>query len=260
MSEEIAVRDEPTPAAAPADESLYGPAEVEKEAVADNTMTVREEAPKDGNERSEEKKAEERVYANKYKTADELEKAYNELNKKFRRGDSKPIEDGYKYDKIEAAGIPEDDPLLQGFNKLALERGMSKDDYHALVDTFLDAVGAQEELTKQTRAEIMADLGPSAENIVKDMGQWAQGLLKSGVWSGEEYAWFVLAADSAVGTRALMKIRESYADRIPFKAAPTPGSDKITKMELDQMVADPRYFSDPIYREQVNRKAEASFG
>jgi hypothetical protein len=152
-----------------------------------------------------------------------------------------------------------------GFIEVAQDRGLSKDDYNALIDTFIESVGAQDVAVKQARAEIMQELGPNAEAIVQDMGQWAQGYVQSGVWDEESYAWFLTAADSAAGTRALLKIRESYADRIPFKAAVPAGAEKITKGELEQLMNERnadgnfRYHVDKQFRAEVDQKAAASF-
>ena len=259
----IAVADAPAPEKSTEADSLYGPADVQADEP-DGMVKVREDEPGDTKDDAEPEE-EQRLLSNKYKTPEELEKAYDELNKKFRRGDSKPVEADYVNPKIEEFGIPEDDPLLVGFNEFAQDRGLSKDDYNALIDTFISSVGAQDVAAKQARAEIMQELGPNADAIVGDMGQWAQGLAKSGVWNEDEYAWFTAAADSAVGTRAILKIRESYADRIPFKAAVPAGGEKITKGELEQLMNERnaegnfRYHVDKQFRAEVDQKAAASF-
>jgi len=247
-------------------DSLYAPLDAKRDDADDNMVKVRDDEPDPV--KAEEKPAEEaRVYADKYKSVEELEKAHKELYKKFRAGDHKPVDvETYKHEKLEDFGIPEDDPLLTGFNDFAKEHKISKEQYDGLIDTFLNAVGAQDVMVKQAREQISQELGPNAEAIISDMGQWAQGLAASGVWSAEEYAWFQSAADSAVGTRALLKVRESYADRIPFKAAVPTDAGKITKNELEQLMNakdqddNLRYHIDAAYRAEVDRKAAASFG
>ena len=246
-------------------DSLYAPLDAKKDEAEDNMVKVRDDEPDPV--KAEEKKAEEaRVYADKYKSVEELEKAHKELYKKFRAGDHKPVDvETYKHEKLEDFGIPDDDPLLTGFNDFAKEHKISKEQYDGLINTFLNAVGAQDVMVKQAREQISQELGPNAEAIIGDMGQWAQGLAASGVWSAEEYAWFQSAADSAVGTRALLKIRESYADRIPFKAAVPTDAGKISKNELEQLMdakdqdGNLRYYVDAAYRADVDRKASASF-
>ena len=235
--------------------------------VEDNMVKVRDDEPAEDKPKEDAPaEEEERLYADKYKSVEDLEKAHKELYKKFRAGDHKPVDlENHKNEKLEEFGFPEDDPLLSGWNALAAEEGVSADFYDKAVGMFIEAVGAQDVQVKQAREEIMQELGPNAEAIVENMGQWAQGMAKSGILSGEEYAWFTVAADSAVGTRALMKIRESYADRIPFKASVPAGGDKISHGELEQMMNAKddngalRYDTDAAYRAEVDRKAAASF-
>ena len=97
-------------------DSLYAPLDVKKDEADDNMVKVRDDEPDPV--KAEEKKAEEaRVYAGKYKSPDDLEKAYTELQKKFSRGDHKPVDvESYKHEKLADFGIPDDDPLLAGFN------------------------------------------------------------------------------------------------------------------------------------------------
>ncbi len=56
---------------------------------------------------------------------------------------------------------------------------------------------------------------------------------------------------TARGLNALMKIREAYEGRIPIESAPLEGTP--SKDELYAMVADPKYNSDPAYRQKVER-------
>jgi hypothetical protein len=177
------------------------------------------------------------------------------FRKSSRAGDHKPVDlDNYKNEKLEDFGLPDDDPLLSGWNALATEEGVSKDFYDKAIGMFIEAIGAQDVMVKQAREQISQELGPNAEAIIGDMGQWAQGLAQSGVWSAEQYAWFQSAADSAVGTSALLKVRESYADRIPFKAAVPTDAGKISKNELEQLMdakdqdGNLRYYVDAAYR------------
>jgi hypothetical protein len=48
-----------------------------------------------------------------------------------------------------------------------------------------------------------------------------------------------------------MKVRESYEGRIPIESQPIEGQP--TDVELQQMVGDPKYQSDPAYRQKVER-------
>lgn len=262
---QVSVSDAPAETEAPKEEGLYAPL-TKEDPVEDNMVKVRDDEPSEEKPKEDAPAEEERLYADKYKSVEDLEKAHKELYKQFRAGDHKPVDlENYKNEKLEDFGLPDDDPLLLGWNTLATQEGVSKDFYDKAIGMFIEAIGAQDVQVKQAREEIMQELGPNADGIIKDMGQWAQGMAQSGIWSNEEYAWFTAAADSAIGTRALMKMRESYADRIPFKATVPAGGDKISHNELEQLMNAKddngalRYDTDAAYRAEVDRKAAASF-
>ena len=80
---------------------------------------------------------------------------------------------------------------------------------------------------------------------------WARGLVQKGVWGADDFEEFKVMGGTAKGMRALMKMREAYEGRIPLEVAPTEGAP--SKDELYQMVADPRYKSDPAFRQKVER-------
>ncbi len=56
---------------------------------------------------------------------------------------------------------------------------------------------------------------------------------------------------TARGLQALVKIREAYEGRVPIESAPVDGAP--SKDELYAMVNDPKYRSDPAYRQNVER-------
>lgn len=258
MAEEIQVQEVEAPAEEKAEESIYAPeVKTEESTDQDVEIVVHDDVKEDVQEPEAEE--EKRLYANKYESPEDLEQAFLSLRKKLSNGEDKPPEDGYRHERLDDFEISDDDPLLTGFNELAKEEGLSQHMYNRLIDTFLDAVGAQDAQVKQTRAQVMEDLGPNAEAVVSDMQSWANGLVQSGVWTAEEYAWFTSAADSSAGTRALQKVRESYADRIPMKAQPSTTAGQITKAELDGKMAEKddngemRYATDPVFRAEVDK-------
>ena len=91
--------------------------------------------------------------------------------------------------------------------------------------------------------------------MVNGMVDWARGLVNKGVWAKEDFEEFKIMGGTAQGLRALMKIREAYEGRLPIETSPIEGAP--TKEELYQMVGDPRYKSDPAYRQKVERLFQA---
>jgi hypothetical protein len=83
------------------------------------------------------------------------------------------------------------------------------------------------------------------------MVDWARGLVNKGVWSKDDFEEFKIMGGTARGITALMKIRESYEGRVPIQSAPLEGTP--SKEELYAMVGDPKYKTDPAYRQKVER-------
>jgi len=83
------------------------------------------------------------------------------------------------------------------------------------------------------------------------MVDWARGLVNKGVWGKDDFEEFKIMGGTAKGMRALLKIREAYEGRVPIDSAPIEGAP--SKEELYQMVNDPKYKTDPGYRQKVER-------
>ena len=56
---------------------------------------------------------------------------------------------------------------------------------------------------------------------------------------------------TAHGLSIFEKLRSAYEGRIPVETTPVDGTP--SEAELDQLVADPRYRTDPSYRQKVER-------
>jgi hypothetical protein len=97
----------------------------------------------------------------------------------------------------------------------------------------------------------MKKLGPNGRAMVDGMVDWARGLVNKGVWSAEDFDEFKIMGGTARGLNALVKIREAYEGRVPIQSAPIEGAP--TQEELYQMVADPKYKTDPAYRQKVEK-------
>jgi len=185
-------------------------------------------------------------------------KARAELEKAFSRGDHKaPAE--YDVSFAKEAGIPDDDALLGTFKGWAKENGISQDAFKKLAASYIEM---QQQAAQAFKVNIEAEkqkLGPNAEKIIGEMVGWGQQMVKKGVWSSDDFEEFKLMGGTARGLNALMKVREYYGDmqRIPIDAAQV--GDRPSRDELNQMVADPRYATDPAFRSKVEKLFEQMY-
>jgi hypothetical protein len=101
-------------------------------------------------------------------------------------------------------------------------------------------------------------LGPNANAIINGMVDWARGLVNKGVWSAEDFDEFKIMGGTAKGMKALSKIRAAYEGRIPDGKEAVDGMP--TDLELQSMVGDPKYVSDPSYRQKVERLFQQRYG
>ena len=88
--------------------------------------------------------------------------------------------------------------------------------------------------------------------------QWGTSLVHKGVWGKDDFEEFKVMGGTAKGIAALEKIRSAYEGRVPTDSAPV--GNAPSKTELYAMVGDPKYNTDPAYREKVEKMFQASFG
>ena len=180
-----------------------------------------------------------------------IAKSWRDLRAKISKGAHNAPADG-KYDLSSFGGEESaDNPIATTLVNWAKENGLSQAQFDDLATSLRSQ--AQEMMAGEMvdPAEEMKKLGPNAGAVVNGMVDWARGLVAKGVWSKDDIDEFRIMGGTARGLTALMKIREAYEGRIPVESAPlkgAPGED-----ELYAMVADPKYNSDPAYRQKVER-------
>jgi hypothetical protein len=179
-----------------------------------------------------------------------LAKSWKDLRKMVSQGKHKAPADG-KYDLKVFGENPDALPMVPVFTKWAADNGVSQ----AAFDQFAgDVVKMAGELSTGPTIDPVAEkkaLGPNADAVINGMVSWARGLVNKGVWNGDDFEEFKIMGGTAKGLKALMKVRESYEGRIPIESQPIEGAP--TDLELQQMVGDPKYQSDPSYRQKVER-------
>ena len=179
-----------------------------------------------------------------------MAKSWSDLRKTISQGKHKAPEDG-KYDTKVFGETAADNPIANTLVDWAKEHGISQaqfDDLANKLQTKSQEVMAGEVIDPQ--AELKA-LGPNANAIVKGMADWGRSLVNKGVWSADDFEEFKIMGGTARGIQALLKVREAYEGRVPIESQPMEGA--MSKEELFAMVGDPKYNTDPAYRQKVER-------
>jgi hypothetical protein len=179
-----------------------------------------------------------------------MAKSWGDLRKMVSQGKHKAPEGG-KYD-TSALRNPdlEKDPLAKGYVSWAAKWGISQAAFDEMATQFNEIAESMMPAPIDPGAELK-QLGPNGQAVVNGMVDWARGLVSKGVWSKDDFEEFKIMGGTASGLRALMKVREAYEGRVPIETAPMEGAP--SKEELYQMVGDPKYKTDPAFRQKVER-------
>ena len=185
-----------------------------------------------------------------------IAKSWMDLRKQISQGKHKAPADG-NYDLSAFGETPEDDPLRSHVVTWAAKYGVSQAALDDLVgevvqNNMLAAEAQQVNLDQERKA-----LGPNADARINGIVKWASGLVNKGVWGEDDFEEFKVMGGTAKGIAALEKLRASYEGRVPVETTPVEGAP--SKDELYQMVADPRYNTDPTYRQKVERAFAQNF-
>lgn len=187
-----------------------------------------------------------------------IAKSWMDMRKMVSTGKHKAPADG-KYDTSAFGDTPEDDPVRSHVMSWAQENGISQAALDKLVGDVVKMGGERVENAQRSIQQEKAALGPNADAVIKGMTDWARGLVNKGIWGKDDFEEFKYMGGTANGIKALMKLRESYeGSRIPTQSLPVEGQP--SKDELYQMVADPKYKSDPAYRAKVEKMFSQTFG
>jgi len=186
-----------------------------------------------------------------------MAKSWTDLRKQISQGKHKTPEDG-NYDMSSFSSTPEDDPVRGHVAAWAKEYGLSQAALDGLVGPIVEMTGQKQEQIQFDAAAEKKALGPNADSMIKGMTEWGAGLVNKGIWGKDDFEEFKIMGGTANGIKALMKLRETYEGRIPTNSAPIDGAP--SKTELNSMVADPKYQTDPAYRQKVERLFNQVYG
>ena len=186
---------------------------------------------------------------------EELSHSYKELQKQFSMGKHKAPKE---YDMTVLEGVSDDDPLKEKFLNWAQENKPTQAAFDKLVKDFREiAIQTEQEQSINLEEEQKA-LGPNAETIINGIKTWGQGLVAKGVWSDQDFDEFKVFAATANGINALNKIRKYYGEQT-IPTAPIDVDGVVSQQELYEMVADPKYKTDPTFRRKVEEQFARAF-
>ncbi len=189
----------------------------------------------------------------RYDSVEAQAKAYPELEKKLGAFTGAP--ETYKMDEISAREdfkFDAENPLLKNFMSFAKEKQMSQDAFENMLNMYADnavqsAVPASQELEA---------LGPNAKEQLTTLYNWANNN-----FTPETAQSLINFGTSAENIRTLQKIKEATSEsRIPDTKASKQHRAEINEKKLQNMVADERYNTDPVYRDQVTEEFEKYYG
>jgi len=231
----------------------------------------------------------EQLFAGKYKSAEELEKAYGELQKKLgekgdedseEAGDSEPAESKEDSEEAEEASQPSAAAeLITSASNEFNEKGeltaetiakFSNMSSQELVEAYMKV---QADLPKASQEAEVADISNAVVNEVKNAAGGETAYNNMVQWAGENLDQSsVEAFDSIInsgsveaiklavsGLKAQYENSNGYEGTMLTGKAPTNTKDVYrSQAELVAAMSDRRYDSDPAYRQDVIAKLERS--
>ena len=220
----------------------------------------------------------ETLLAGKYKSAEELEKAYKELESKLGDQDSEQAEpepDAEPTSLSDNASIitAASDEYYANGNQLSPEtiekfKGMSSED---LVNAYIEVTNSPE-WTAQPDSQV-EDVSEAQINEVKNAAGGEQQYQQMVEWAGKNLdAKAITAFDQVINTGSIEAIkfavsglRSEYLNAVGYDGqmiqgkAPQTNKDVFrSQAELVAAMSDKRYDSDPAYRQDVIQKLERS--
>jgi hypothetical protein len=244
--------------------------EAEQQAQHDQAMIDKVDA-NDAQTEGELQTDQEKMLAGKYKTVEELEKAYEHLQNKLGSSDEEEEEEEEEEAPQAESGKEEAEIIAAeaGIDYIAMESeyqelgGLSKETYEALADagipeTMVDAyIAGQEALTQTTITKMYGIAG--GEQTYNDMIGWAQDTLSE----SEIDAFNSSLINEGTSEFAINGLYARYsAEKGPnlVKGSTTNAASGGFASTQEMMVemANPRYKKDPAFRAEVQRRVAIS--
>lgn len=189
-----------------------------------------------------------------------------EAEKKNKGGEKAPAKaEDYKFNlpvgddgKAVALKVEPNDEAVKLAQNAAHAAGMSQATFDKFMGAFITGAMPLMPAPVDMEAE-KKTLGANADAVIGAVHAWGKNLVDTGLWSQDEFQEIVYMGSTAVGIRALNKLRESMGEKpIPLDALTN--SSLPSKEELYAKVNDPKYQTDPSFRAEVDKQFKQVFG
>ena len=190
----------------------------------------------------------------KFKSVAEAAKSFNELEKKFGKFKGAPESYDLTIEDMPDFKFEEGDPVLAEFLDMAKESNASQDFVSKALAHY---VKAQNFYAPDPQEEIQK-IGVNAKAEIAQLNEWASQRLDK-----NEYETFKGMVTTAEAFKVLQKLRRvaTSTPEVAVTNGHSPNNSKgITERQLLDMIADPKYSSDPLFRAEVDAKAQQVWG
>ena len=241
------------------EERLVNPQEVDNDSQEEAPIPVHEEVKADDsnqeNNQEENEKIErpdyypEKFWGEEGPDIEKLAKSYNELEKQFRSGKHKAPEGDYNIEALVQDGLDPEDPGLAIVTEWAKENGVSQKAFDELTQQiFAQTKDIAEQQERDLQSE-MQKLGPNAKEKIA----MAERLLTKAPLTPNERDTLANTLNSAPAINAFLKYHQSITNEsIPVN--PVVNTPQISKLDLEQAIADPRWKTDAAWRQSIEKQ------
>lgn len=171
--------------------------------------------------------------------------------------------EGYKYEAPK--GLPDhidaspDDPTVKALREISFKAGLTQEQFATLTSGYFEA--AAKLLPAPDLAAEKAKLGENADKVLAAVENWGRGLVDSGIWSPEEFDEIVGLGSTALGLRALNKLREQHGgEQIPVNPGDAAGGEGWSLEDCYAKVGSKEYHDNPTFRAKVDKRFEQLVG
>jgi hypothetical protein len=189
----------------------------------------------------------------KFKSVADAAKSFNELEKKF--GSFKGAPEAYDttIPELPDFKFEEGDPMLAEFLDLAKKSNASQDFVTKALSHY---VNSQNFYAPDPQAEL-EKIGLNAKAEIAQLSEWAGQRLDK-----NEYEIFKSMVTTADSFKVLQKLRRSSTSTPEVAIETTRGqtSNALSERQLLEMIADERFNKDPLFRAEVEAKAQKVWG
>lgn len=168
--------------------------------------------------------------------------------------------------------IPDDDPGVNIFRKVAFENGLDQEKFENIFKGYMkEAVNSKDfqEMSQQSQEsseedqnayidEEMKKLGDNAQGQIQGIKTWNQQLFYDGVLSKDDFETAQNMGMSAREIRVINAYRQAAGNMtIPDTSIPIDGAP--SEQEIQKMISSPEYESDPVLQKKVTDYYQQKF-